>query len=83
MKQITVLLALALVMAFGVQTAQAGVKEVIQTALDGIAAVFNNITDVRRVFMENVTDGIENPSDGTNDVEYRQTMDFLFWYYRV
>ena len=59
------------------------VKNILQTALDGITTLLDGTTSLRRAFMEDVVDSFENPSDGTNDVKYRQTMDFIFWYYRV
>jgi hypothetical protein len=57
------------------------IKEMLQEQLDGQTIDMGN-TKVRRIFLSNETDGVETPSDGTNDGEYRETMDFTFWYLR-
>lgn len=57
------------------------VKEILQDVLNGQEMVMGG-TQIRRVFLSNETDGMEPPSDGTNDAEYRETMEFVFWYLR-
>ena len=58
------------------------VKEALQDTLNGLEIEMGE-TKVRRVFLSNEIDGLETPSDGTNDGEYRETMDFTFWYLRA
>jgi len=64
------------------ETSANDIKETLQDVLDGQTIDMGN-TKVRRIFLSNETDGVETPSDGTNDGEYRETMDFTFWYRRA
>lgn len=57
------------------------VKEALQSVLNG-AEFTSGETRVRRCFLSSEMDGFEPPSDGTNDAEYRETIEFIFWYFR-
>lgn len=63
------------------ETSANDVKEALQDVLNGQELVMGN-TLVRRCFLSNEMDGFEAPTDGTNDSEYRETVEFLFWYFR-
>lgn len=57
------------------------IKIVLLDMLNGLEVEMGD-THVRRIFLNNQVDAIEPPSDGKNDAEYRETVEFTFWYLR-
>jgi len=54
----------------------------LRQALDGYSGLMNGGTNVRRVFLQDVLDSFENPTDATENFIHRIMMTFDFWVIR-
>ena len=59
------------------------IAQVLEDILDGFAGLMNTTRDVRRVFMQTSLNNHVPPIDGSQVVDFRSTIDFLFWYLKI
>jgi len=58
------------------------IAQVLEDILDGFTGLMNTTRDVRRVFMQTSLNNHVPPIDGSQVVDFRSTIDFLFWFFK-